>query len=307
MKKKLMLSVAAAAILSSSTTVSAAPQYMADGGIFDPQWYLEQNPDVAASWVAGTSADALYMHYTMHGAGEGRKPFDEEMFNLADVLPYQGADATEPQQPTEPADPVAQQQPDVDPRVVLAEEGGTYFLPTIHTERFGYADCDVQITYHTQKEIINSYSMIPELEAAYAKPGYEWRVIRLVTSASNSTVNTMDATERVDAMHDYYYTKGIYFDESHYDPDSKEFMWQRLSSGWTDHVASFTARQDGVDYPGCQIFAEYVKGFDEDWHYWYAYVPENYDGELAVYYVGQKLENGQTVKDETSPIIRFRF
>ena len=49
MKKRLLLSLTVAAIMGSSITVWAAPQYMADGAIFDPEYYLEQNPDVAAS------------------------------------------------------------------------------------------------------------------------------------------------------------------------------------------------------------------------------------------------------------------
>ncbi|MCI8315710.1 MAG: hypothetical protein HFH74_11860 [Lachnospiraceae bacterium] len=55
MKKKLVLSLIAAAILGSGITAYAASQYMADGAVFDPEWHLEQNPDVAA-WQLGTSA-----------------------------------------------------------------------------------------------------------------------------------------------------------------------------------------------------------------------------------------------------------
>ncbi len=86
MKKKLLLSVAAATILSSSISVCAAPQYMADGAVFDPEWYLEQNPDVAG-WALGTSADALYQHYLLHGANEHRAPYDAAAFNPDPVLP----------------------------------------------------------------------------------------------------------------------------------------------------------------------------------------------------------------------------
>lgn len=93
MKKRVWIPVAAAMVLSSSLTVCAAPQYMADGAVFDPEWYLEQNPDVAAGWFPGISADALYEHYTMHGANEGRKPYDEAALDLTKILPYQGADA----------------------------------------------------------------------------------------------------------------------------------------------------------------------------------------------------------------------
>ena len=94
MKKKLLLSMAAAMALSSSLTVCAAPQYMADGAVFDPEWYLEQNADVASGWSLGTSADAIYQHYTMHGASEGRKPFNEATLDMAGILPYQGTNTS---------------------------------------------------------------------------------------------------------------------------------------------------------------------------------------------------------------------
>lgn len=94
MRKKVWIPVLMAALLSSSLTVCAAPQYMADGAVFDPEWYLEQNPDVASGWSLGTSADALYGHYTMHGANEGRKPYNEATIDLSSILPYQGADST---------------------------------------------------------------------------------------------------------------------------------------------------------------------------------------------------------------------
>lgn len=93
MKKRVWLPIVTAALLSSSITVCAAPQYMADGAVFDPEWYLEQNPDVAAGWSLGTSADAVYGHYTMHGASEGRKPYNEATLDPSAILPYQGAES----------------------------------------------------------------------------------------------------------------------------------------------------------------------------------------------------------------------
>lgn len=41
---------------------------LVNGGIIDPTWYLQQNPDVAA---AGMDAG---VHYVLHGAEEGRPP-----------------------------------------------------------------------------------------------------------------------------------------------------------------------------------------------------------------------------------------
>ncbi|MBR1471331.1 MAG: hypothetical protein IJ600_06780 [Lachnospiraceae bacterium] len=51
----------------------AAPQTMADGGIFDAEYYAAQNPDVVA--VLGTDANLLYQHYLLAGKAEGRLPY----------------------------------------------------------------------------------------------------------------------------------------------------------------------------------------------------------------------------------------
>lgn len=55
-------------------TVEAAPKTMADGGVFDAQYYATQYPDVAA--VFGTDENMLYMHYTLCGKAEGRLPYN---------------------------------------------------------------------------------------------------------------------------------------------------------------------------------------------------------------------------------------
>ncbi|MCR4587265.1 MAG: hypothetical protein K5682_02550 [Lachnospiraceae bacterium] len=57
-----------------SMTAYAAPQTMADGGTFDPEFYAATYPDVAAA--LGTDANALYQHYLNHGKAEGRLPYE---------------------------------------------------------------------------------------------------------------------------------------------------------------------------------------------------------------------------------------
>ncbi len=73
--KTFITSFAACAIsvLLFSNTVSAAPQQMADGNIFDPVFYASTYPDVAA--VYGTDANLLYAHYVFCGQAEGRLPY----------------------------------------------------------------------------------------------------------------------------------------------------------------------------------------------------------------------------------------
>ncbi|MDE7273517.1 MAG: hypothetical protein K2N95_10730 [Lachnospiraceae bacterium] len=91
MKKKVLLTALAVMLFGSSFPVYAAPEYMADGGIFDAEWYLEQNPDIAAAFPAGVSAEVLYQHYVTCGADEGRTPYNAMTFDPANVLPYQSA------------------------------------------------------------------------------------------------------------------------------------------------------------------------------------------------------------------------
>ena len=62
--KKLLMTAVTAVVISlgvtSPSTVMAAPQVMADGGIFDAEYYAAANPDVAA--IFGTDANSLYIH-----------------------------------------------------------------------------------------------------------------------------------------------------------------------------------------------------------------------------------------------------
>ncbi len=54
----------------SALEVQAAPVKMADGTMFDAEYYAAAYPDVAAAF--GTNADLLYMHYQLCGKAEGR-------------------------------------------------------------------------------------------------------------------------------------------------------------------------------------------------------------------------------------------
>ena len=88
LKKLLMAAVTAVIVgigIASPSAVMAAPQVMADGGIFDAEYYAAANPDVAA--IFGTDANSLYIHYVNFGAAEGRLPYAAG----AAVVPQAGA------------------------------------------------------------------------------------------------------------------------------------------------------------------------------------------------------------------------
>lgn len=74
MRKKLVTLITMAVVfVGSSLSALAAPQTMPDGGVFDPDYYAQQNPDVVA--VLGTDANVLYQHYLTSGRNEGRLPY----------------------------------------------------------------------------------------------------------------------------------------------------------------------------------------------------------------------------------------
>ncbi len=68
--KKFLLVTASVLVLGNSMTAFAAPEIMADGTLFDAEYYAQANPDVAT--VYGTDKNALFQHYTMFGKSEGR-------------------------------------------------------------------------------------------------------------------------------------------------------------------------------------------------------------------------------------------
>lgn len=76
MKKTIFVSVLAAVLLGSSFSAWAAPQCMADGAMFDAEWYRGNNPDVDAAFPADASSELLYQHYLVYGEKEGRLPFE---------------------------------------------------------------------------------------------------------------------------------------------------------------------------------------------------------------------------------------
>lgn len=48
---------------------------MSDGGLFDPSFFSQANPDAVSE--AGTDTDALYQYYLKTGQGLGMKPFED--------------------------------------------------------------------------------------------------------------------------------------------------------------------------------------------------------------------------------------
>lgn len=74
MRRSLLSALLVAVMLiGNCMVVSAAPQTMPDGIVFDAEYYAQSNPDVVAA--IGTDANALYQHYVNFGRAEGRLPY----------------------------------------------------------------------------------------------------------------------------------------------------------------------------------------------------------------------------------------
>jgi hypothetical protein len=74
MRKKIIATLMALTMtMSMGITSLAAPAKTVDGGVFDAEYYAENNPDVVAAF--GTDANLLYTHYVNYGVNEGRLPF----------------------------------------------------------------------------------------------------------------------------------------------------------------------------------------------------------------------------------------
>lgn len=303
MKKKLLLSMVAAAVLSSSISVCAAPQYMADGAIFDPAWYQEQNPEVAETLEAlglGVSADTLYLHYTLFGANEGRAPYDKGHLDLASVLPYQSTGAD----PAAAQTAAAQTQTN-DSEKIFAVEGETYRFPSIHSENYNYADCMVNIMFY--KYDMDEEDYVPYDLTDYTVPGYEW-----ITIEGEATT---DAPVPGTTLLDIDFSKGDFLRSRTYIYDNNTItnwnsIWETLPEyDLMTHVATFTVSHNGIEYPECKLF-ETAGGVNDDCLFaWYALVPKGFkfNGGLSVGYRGATLENGKAVPDKSYPAILFRF
>lgn len=73
MKIKKLIILVNCIFLLFSMNVYAQPEVMPDGGVFDSDYYAENNPDVVAAY--GYDKNMLYYHYCNFGRNEGRLPY----------------------------------------------------------------------------------------------------------------------------------------------------------------------------------------------------------------------------------------
>ena len=84
-KRILTIALATVMLVGSTMCVNAAPKSMADGGVFDAEYYAANNPDVVA--VFGTDENMLYQHYVLYGKQEGRLATEPGATVITNVAP----------------------------------------------------------------------------------------------------------------------------------------------------------------------------------------------------------------------------
>ena len=84
-KRILTIALATVMLVGSTMCVNAAPKSMADGGVFDAEYYAANNPDVVA--VFGTDENMLYQHYVLYGKQEGRLAAEPGATVIGNVAP----------------------------------------------------------------------------------------------------------------------------------------------------------------------------------------------------------------------------
>ena len=95
MRTRVLAVLAALILLCSGMTVCAAPKVMADGGVFDPQFYAAFYPDVYAAF--GNNENLLYQHYLRYGKAEGRLPYDPASMPVSGVKTMSDGGLFDPQ------------------------------------------------------------------------------------------------------------------------------------------------------------------------------------------------------------------
>lgn len=86
MRRFIMLGAAFLLVLFGSTmTVQAETKVMENGVHFDAEFYLADNPDVAAA--VGENEEMAFLHYMNFGIGERRQPISDEEMDEA-IKPY---------------------------------------------------------------------------------------------------------------------------------------------------------------------------------------------------------------------------
>lgn len=162
----------------------AAPITLANGEIFDPEYYAQQNPDVVAA--VGNSPQMLYQHYTMFGKAEGR-------------LPYAGADSAA-QQTQDPNAILAQR---IANCKIEAFKGVWWFNSLYEDATLTWQGSSVSLEYHGGSSWASGYGRNAAWEdesALFNYAQYAADYPQVAAAVGNSK----------EALWQHYKTKGVY-------------------------------------------------------------------------------------------------
>ena len=273
MKKKVMAAVLMMSMVAgSSLTVCAAPETMADGTVFDAEYYAQMYPDVVAA--LGTSADAMYQHYVTFGRSEGR-------------LAYNG------DQPLSVETTQTANQPQI--IGIQGVVGATYQLPT-------WGMCDDRHYPERDKVILGTINTEPVEEcyvddltrlAPYTTEGYEWRFINI------RMTGVAEEGSALDLWWSQYYL-------SHEVDNSKD--WQDAGEE-VEYDQKFTVTQDGVDYTECKMAKAwgYQCGEVAAQDGAYFLLPKGFRGKVYYTVRGAKFDGVDSTVPDDSNAITFVF
>lgn len=182
-KKCLVLMLSLSIICGSSMTAFASPEPTPDGGVFDAEYYAENNPDVVAA--LGTDKNVLYQHFVMFGVNEGRLPFApdtdwKESLVLQDpvkVGPNPYDEQKEDVQLVTTYAPGTTRVDDDGAVLIYAEEDTLYTVNTTGLASNGHSDKVVNMNCW--------FTDMDENNSLVAKAGYEWKRIATYTDQRN--------------------------------------------------------------------------------------------------------------------------
>ena len=305
MRRKIAMALLTAAFCAvSGMTAFAMPEQMPDGGVFDVEYYAEENPDVVA--VMGNGKDALYQHYTLAGKNEGRLPgvaFDAEYYaaNNPDVaavlgteedilyqhyrlcgksegrLPSAPGTALKPLKSSAQTTPATPANPAEQPQAggIQGAIGVDCTISTLGSKNDGTKE----IYKMTAADIWFDGGMGDPRDSG--RNGYGWHKVDWLMKQAEEDWNAL-----------YFWGVDVARMEN-------ETPLENETPVEEDESFTFTVTQDGVVYPECSL----VGSLSETGYYClYFILPKNYDGTILLKIYAAKLENGKPVKDEQNYI-----
>ena len=269
MKKKAMAVVLMTSmVIGSSLTVCAAPEIMADGTVFDAEYYAQMYPDVVAA--LGTDADAMYQHYVTFGQYEGRQAYD-------------GATPL-------PSDTASTSQAENQLQIIGTQGvvGATYQLPSwgYFEAYYGGSGTDQMIVAMVDTEP-DEWLFKEDMErlAPYTTDGYEWRFIHYTTIGE-------------------YNDQGRWWAICYWSFDVENSKdWQSAGDD-VEYSRKFTVTQDGVDYTECKVAygtngqVGEVAGQDGA----YFLLPKGYRGKVYFTIKGSNFDGNDTVPNDDAAV-----